>query len=127
MQLGFRSFAWAPNSQKYEDSTQQQKLGDPPFPPTILGEQRGEFSKGDKNFVMTCEGLGEMFEGDFGNMCANKFSWGDERSIKHAQPVSEDPHRRERNFENHLTMQVLLLFFCIRRGYPVVVKCCMQF
>ena len=50
---------------------------------------------------MTLERLGEMFEGDSGDMCAGKFpltSMGDERTAKRAQTVSEEPHRRERKF-----------------------------
>ena len=30
--VGFQNFAWAPNSQKYEDSNEKQILG-PPLPP----------------------------------------------------------------------------------------------
>ena len=50
---------------------------------------------------MTSEGLGDMFEGDSADMCAGNvcsFQWGDERTVKRAQTVSEDHHRRERNF-----------------------------
>ena len=48
---------------------------------------------------MTSEGLGEMLECDSADMCAGKFPlmfMGDERTVKRAQTVSEDPHRRER-------------------------------
>ena len=48
---------------------------------------------------MTSEGLGEMFEGDSADMCAGKFPLmliGG--TVKCAQTVSEDPHRRERKF-----------------------------
>ena len=50
---------------------------------------------------MTSKGLGEMFEGDSADMCAEKFPlmlMGDARTVKRAQTVSEDPHWRERNF-----------------------------
>ena len=50
---------------------------------------------------MTSEGLGEMFGGDSADTCAGKFPlmlMGDERTVKRAQTVSEDPHRRERKF-----------------------------
>ena len=50
---------------------------------------------------MTSEGLGEMFEGDSADTCVRKFplvSMGDERTVKRAQTVSEDPHQRERKF-----------------------------
>ena len=43
---------------------------------------------------MTSEGFGEMFEGDSADMCAGKFTimlMEDERTVKRAQTVSEDP------------------------------------
>ena len=54
---------------------------------------------------MTSEGLGEMFEGDSSDMCAGQFPlmlMGDEQTVKRAQTVSEDPHRRERKFMKSL-------------------------
>jgi hypothetical protein len=53
-------------------------FGDPPTPHTVLFlvGQRGLFSKvvlGFRNFGMSYEGLGEMFEGDSAYMCAEKF------------------------------------------------------
>ena len=50
---------------------------------------------------MTSEGLGEMFEGDSANTSTEKFplmSMRDERMVKRAQTVSEDPHQREWKF-----------------------------
>ena len=52
---------------------------DPPYPRTMLylRGQRGVFSKvvlGSKTLDMTFEGLGEMFEGNFADMCAEIFS-----------------------------------------------------
>jgi hypothetical protein len=55
---------------------------------------------------MTSEGLGEVFKGDSADTRPEKFRscrWGDEQTVKRAQMVSEDPHRRERNF---LTMEL---------------------
>ena len=48
---------------------------------------------------MTAEGLGEMFEGYFAEMCAEKNPLVSmtSRPIKHAQMGSEDSHRRELN------------------------------
>jgi hypothetical protein len=49
---------------------------------------------------MTSEGLVEVFKGDSADICAGKFPlcrWGDERTVKRAQTVSEDPPRREQN------------------------------
>jgi hypothetical protein len=50
---------------------------------------------------MTLEGLGEVFKDDSADMCAGKFplvSMGDERTVKRAQTLCEDPHQRERKF-----------------------------
>ena len=52
---------------------------------------------------MTSKGLGEMFEGDSAlQTCApEKFPlmlMGDKRTVKRAQTVSEDLHRREQKF-----------------------------
>ena len=52
---------------------------------------------------MTSKGLGEMFGGDSADMCNEKFPLmliGDERMVKRAQKVSEDPHRSERKLDN---------------------------
>ena len=53
---------------------------------------------------MTSEGLGEVFKGDSADMCAGQCSlvMGVERTVKRAQTVSEDPHRRERKLLKHL-------------------------
>ena len=43
---------------------------------------------------MTSEGLGEMFEGDYADMCADKFplvSMGAEQGVKRAQTGKQDP------------------------------------
>ena len=51
---------------------------------------------------MTSEGFGEMFEGDSADMCAGKFPvmlMGDERTVKRAQTVSEDPMCVSENFD----------------------------
>jgi hypothetical protein len=48
---------------------------------------------------MTSEGLEEVFKGNSADMGDGKISlvsMGDERMVKHEQPVREDPHRRER-------------------------------
>ena len=55
-------------------------MGGTPLPPTMLylAGQREEFqklSKGSETLCMTSEGLGEMFEGDFADMCAANFRW----------------------------------------------------
>ena len=50
---------------------------------------------------ITSEGLGEMFVDDFADTLAEKFAlmlMEDERMVKRAQTVSEDPHRREQKF-----------------------------
>ena len=47
-----------------------------------------------------------MFEGDSADTCAEYFRscwWGDERTVKRAQTVSEDPHWRERKFYQLIT------------------------
>ena len=54
------------------------KFGAPLFPPhfAIFKGTKGVFSKvviGFQTFDMTYEGLGEMFVGDFADMCADKF------------------------------------------------------
>ena len=49
---------------------------------------------------MTSEGLGEMFEGEFANTCAENSARADggmSGPVKRAYTGSEDPHRRERN------------------------------
>ena len=54
---------------------------------------------------MTSERLGEMFKGDSADTYGGKFPlvlMGDERTVKRAQTVSEDPHRREWNIVNFL-------------------------
>ena len=57
------------------------------------------------------EGLGEMFEGEFADICANKFlacvDGGRSRPVERAQTGSEDPHRRERTL-----CSKLLFIFC---------------
>jgi hypothetical protein len=73
----------------------------PPTPRTMrfLGGKGGyleKLSNGSKTSDMTSEGLGESAD-----TCTGKFplvSMGDERTVKRAQTVSEDPHRRERKF-----------------------------
>ena len=50
---------------------------------------------------MTSERLEEMFKGVSAERAPENFRscrWGDERTVKRAQTVSEDPHRRERKF-----------------------------
>ena len=49
----------------------QKKVGTPPSPHTMLylGGQRGVFSKVVLTSGMASEGLGEMFEGDYADMC----------------------------------------------------------
>jgi hypothetical protein len=51
---------------------------------------------------MTSEGLGEMFEGDSADKCAGKISahvdGGPSGGSSMRRPRSEDPHRRERNY-----------------------------
>jgi hypothetical protein len=42
----------------------------PPAPPAIMGRTKGGISETSD---MTSEGLGEMFEADYGDMCARKF------------------------------------------------------
>ena len=50
---------------------------------------------------MTLEGLGEVLKGDSADKCAGKFLLDvDERTVKRAQTVSEDPHRCERKFKS---------------------------
>ena len=47
---------------------------------------------------MTSEGFGEMFEGDYADMCAGKFllvSMGGRGGSRVRRPGCEDPHRRE--------------------------------
>ena len=59
-----------------------------------------------------------MFECDSADTCAGKFplvSMGDERTVKRAQTVSEDPHRRERKFWNGFA-KIFLLFVKVK-GY----------
>ena len=53
---------------------------------------------------MTSEGLGEMFEGDSADMCAEKFplvSMVAERRVWRAQTRERGPHRRERKLNNN--------------------------
>ena len=49
---------------------------------------------------MTSEGLGEIFEGDFVEICSAKISahvdGGKGDTVKRVQTGSEDPHQRER-------------------------------
>ena len=40
---------------------------------------------------MTSEGLGEMFEGDSADMCAEKFRWGAEGRVSGAQTRERGP------------------------------------
>jgi hypothetical protein len=50
---------------------------------------------------MTSEGLGEMFEGDSADTCAEFFllmSMGAKRRVSRAQTRERGPHRRERKF-----------------------------
>ena len=50
---------------------------------------------------MTLEGFGEVFKCGSADTCAEKISlvsMGDERMVKRAQTVSEDPNRREQKF-----------------------------
>ena len=49
-------------------------------------------------------GLGEMFEGDFADTCAEKYPLkltGAEWSVKRAQPPETRPHLREQNYRNY--------------------------
>jgi hypothetical protein len=60
---------------------------------------------------MTLDGLGEMFEGDSVDMCAEKFplvSMRDEQTRQACADGSEDLHWRERNFFGQI--QALLGF-----------------
>ena len=79
---------------------------------------------------MTSKGLGEMFEGDSAlQTCApEKFPlmlMGDKRTVKRAQTVSEDPHRRERKFCSFFLSLFRLIANSPRRGYRMVLKFCM--
>jgi hypothetical protein len=50
---------------------------------------------------MTSEGLGEVLKVTLQTHAPENFRlcrWGDGRTVKRVQTVSEDPHRRERNF-----------------------------
>ena len=42
--------------------------------------------------------VGEMFEGDFEDMCSDKFSLMSIRDVKHTQTWSEDHHQHEMKF-----------------------------
>ena len=58
----------------------RKKLGDLSYPPhyASFGGTRGVFSKvvlGFQTWDMTYEGLWEMFEGDFADMCDTNFCW----------------------------------------------------
>ena len=51
--------------------------------------------------LFTVYRLGEMFEGNFADTCSEKISlmlMGDEKTVKRAQTVSEDPHQHEQIF-----------------------------
>ena len=58
-----------------------------------------------------------MFEGDSADMCVGKFSlmsWDDERTVKRAQTVSEDPIGVNGNFQNcffERGMKQVIIFF----------------
>jgi hypothetical protein len=43
--------------------------------------------------------------------------WGDERMVKRAQTVSEDPHRRERKFLKNFRQFDVTFFFSLCAGY----------
>ena len=50
---------------------------------------------------MTSEGWGRCFKVTLQTRAPENFRscrWGDERTVKREQTVSEDPHRRDRNF-----------------------------
>ena len=68
---------------------------------------------------MTSEAFGEKFEGDFADMCAEKFLlmtiWASVGSSVR-RPGSEDPHRREQNLycfdglHHKVYISIVLLF-----------------
>ena len=41
---------------------------------------------------MTSEGLQEMFEGDFSDLCSEKFDRSPWATLQHAQTGNDDPH-----------------------------------
>ena len=50
---------------------------------------------------MTSDGMGEIFDGDFADMCAKNSAGvdgGTSNPVKRAQAGSEDPHRSQKNF-----------------------------
>ena len=54
---------------------------------------------------MTSQGLGEMFQGDYADMCAGKFpllSMGAEQRVSRAQTRERGPHRREGKFHKRM-------------------------
>jgi hypothetical protein len=71
----FWNFAWAPNSQKYKDSTKKNYSGTPPYPPKkgVFGQTRGgKFSEGSETLYMTFYGLGEIILCNSADMCTEK-------------------------------------------------------
>jgi hypothetical protein len=63
---------------------------------------------------MTSEGLGEVFKGESADTHAGKFPlvlMGDERTVKRAQTVSEDPHRREQNLYFKPLAKLKVIFY----------------
>ena len=77
---------------------------------------------------MTYEGLGEMFESDSADMCAEKisasFDGGPSGVSCMRRPGSEDPHRRERKF-SFLLVLVTTAIQNHRRGCRRVSNFCM--
>ena len=70
-----------------------------------LVRKRGDFQKlshSSENLCITLEGLGELFEADFNDRCANFFFAGVDGGLSGGlcmrRTGSEDPHRRQRNF-----------------------------
>ena len=53
--LQFRNFAWAPKSQKYEDSNEETKFGDSPTPlnKPILGEHKPKWAVSPRKVCVT--------------------------------------------------------------------------
>jgi hypothetical protein len=62
---------------------------------------------------MTSEGLGEVLKVTLQTRVPENFRscrWGDERTVKRAQKVSEDPHRRERKLYNACQIHSFAVF-----------------
>jgi hypothetical protein len=72
----------------------------------FLGGKGGYFEKLSELKIQICRGWGRCLKVTLQTNAPENYRlcrWGDERTVKRTQTVSDDPHWRERNFCNTLS------------------------